>query len=111
MKWPFLDAGELVHQITILRPVPGEDASGTTVDMVPWKTVYAKIDVLRGTDTVQSGQITSQTMVTISTWWFDGMESNMQIQTHDGRYIIRAIEKVSLRNIVLKMDCISLSGG
>jgi head-tail adaptor len=110
MKWPCLDAGELRHQITILQPFPTTDISGAAMEMVPFLTAYAKIDVQRGTDVVQGGQVTPQISLAVWMWWQAGITSSMQIQALNGIYIIRAIENVSEMNLVMKLDCIELSG-
>ena len=108
MQWPTLDAGELRHQITILGPVPGSDASGSTVMMSPKVTAYAKIEVVRGADVVRNGQVTTQTMLVISMWYQDGIASNMQVQALNGLYVIEEIENVLEMDIVFKMNCIAL---
>ena len=108
MQWPTLDAGELRHQITILGPVPGSDASGSTVMMSPKVTAYAKIEVVRGADVVRNGQVTTQTMLVISMWYQDGIASNMQVQALNGLYLIQSVENLLELDVVLKLNCLAI---
>ena len=109
MKWPKLNPGELVHQISILQQVDGSDESGATVTMQPlFANLPAKIEAVRGIDVLRSGQATTQLFVTVSIWFRAGILPNMQVQTATSLYLIQSVENVMERGIVLKLNCLAL---
>jgi head-tail adaptor len=108
MKWPALDAGEMRHQITILKQVPASDESGNTVAMAPFITCYAKIEVVKGLDVIKSGQETTQLFLIVSIWWQAAIAANMQVQALNGLYLIQSVENVLELDVVLKLNCLAL---
>jgi SPP1 family predicted phage head-tail adaptor len=109
MKWPTLDSGEMRHQITILQQTKSSDASGNTVVMAPLYTgVWAKIEPVRGTDVIRSGQVTTQLFLTVSIWWQAGIMADMQVQTLNGLYVIQSVENLLEMDAVLKLNCVAL---
>ena len=109
MNWPSLDPGDMRHQITILAAARGSDASGSTVTMVPFASAYAKIVVVRGTDVIRAGQVTTQLFLTISIWYQAGILADMQVQALNGLYVIQSVENVSELGVVLVLNCLALS--
>ena len=108
MNWPTLDPGDLRHQITILRPTPSSDESGTTVVMAPFATARAKIEPVRGIDVIRSGQTTTQLFLTVTMWWQAGILADMQVQAPNGLYVIQAVDNVLELNQILKLTCLAL---
>ena len=109
MNWPSLDPGDMRHQITILAPTRGSDGSGSTVTMAPFTSAYAKIVVVRGTDVIRAGQVTTQLFLTISIWYQAGILADMQVQALNGLYVIQSVENVSELGVVLVLNCLALS--
>jgi len=109
MNWPSLDPGDMRHQITVLAPARGSDASGSTVTMAPFTSAYAKIVVVRGTDVIRAGQVTTQLFLTISIWYQAGILADMQVQALNGLYVIQSVENVGELDVVLVLNCLALS--
>ena len=109
MNWPSIDPGEMRHQITILQQQRSSDASGSAVTMVPFASAYAKIVVIRGTDVIKAGQVTTQLFLTISIWYQAGILADMQVQALNGLYVIQSVENVSELGVVLVLNCVALS--
>jgi hypothetical protein len=103
-----LDAGEMVHQVTLLQQVDSSDEGGPIVSTTPFATVYAKIDFTSATDVVRGGQTVTETLLTVSMWYLDGVLPSMQVQAQNGIYIIRGILNVLNMNVVLKLECLLL---
>jgi head-tail adaptor len=107
-NWPTIDPGELRNQISILQPTPSSDVSGNTVVMAPFLTAYAKIDAVRGTDVLKSGQVTTQEFLVITMWYQPGVLADMQVQALNGLYVIQSVENLLEMDIVLKLNCLAL---
>jgi site-specific DNA recombinase len=97
------------HQIVILQQQRSSDASGSAVTMVPFVSAYAKIVVVRGTDVIKAGQVTTQLFLTISIWYQAGILADMQVQAMNGLYVIQSVENISELDVVLVLNCVALS--
>ena len=75
-----LDAGQLIHQITIMKQVPSEDASGPTVIYTPLLMTYAAIEIDRATDVVREGEVTTHTWLRISIWHQEEIYPKMHVR-------------------------------
>jgi head-tail adaptor len=106
--WPTLDPGEMIHRIRILQETTVEDISGTAPAWVPFLDTWAKIDPVRGTDLLKSGQDTAQLFLTVKIRWQTGVLSNMQLLTLNGTYIIQTVENPGERNVILILNCLAL---
>lgn len=107
--WPSIDPGRMVHRVTLLKPVVGSDLSGTKVSYVASDTVWAEIDPVSANDLLRSGQVTTQTMLTVKIYWQTGVSSDMRLQTLNGLYIIKGIENPGERNIMLILNCVAMN--
>jgi head-tail adaptor len=104
-----LDPGEMIHRIRILQETTVEDISGTAPAWVPFLDTWAKIDPVRGTDVLKSGQDTAQSFMTIKIFWQPGILANMRVQTLDGTFIIQGKpEDPGNRHVILILNCIGL---
>lgn len=109
LKWPKIDPGEMVHQITILRQQAGTDISGTINTWVPLVQTWAAIDPVSGTDVLRAGQDTTKLYIRVRIRWQTGIQPNMRVQRVDGsQYIIQAIENPGERNVILVLFCLAL---
>lgn len=108
LRWPQIDPGEMVHQITILQQQTVTDASGASIQWVPFVQAWAQIDPVRGIDVVKSGQDTTKLFLTVRIRWQTGIEPNMRVQSVNGTYVIQAIENPGERNIILVLTCLGL---
>jgi SPP1 family predicted phage head-tail adaptor len=107
--WPKLNAGEMIHRVTIQRMVPAVGRTGNTFNWTDWSTgVWAKIVPVRGTDVVKGGQDTTQLYVTISIWWMPGILASMRVVGNGKTYVIQSVENIQERNIVLVLNCLLL---
>jgi head-tail adaptor len=104
-----LDPGEMIHRISILQETAVSDISGTSAAWVPFVSMWAKIEPVRGTDLLKSGQDTAQSFMTIKIFWQPGILANMRVQTLDGTFIIQGKpENPGMRNVILILNCIGL---
>jgi SPP1 family predicted phage head-tail adaptor len=107
-NWPTIDPGDLRNQISILQQTPSSDASGSTVTWGPFVTAWAKIDPVRGTDVLKSGQVTTQEFLVITMWYQPGILADMQVQAPNGLYVIQSVENLLEMDIVLRLNCLAL---
>jgi len=109
MKWPVVNPGDMVTQITILQPSVGSDISGAVAGgYTPFVTTYAKITWLRGIDTVRAGQDTAQIYGVITIVYQAGILPGFRVQTRNGTYIIQSIVNPDELNVRLDMLCLGL---
>lgn len=108
-SWPMLNPGEAIHRIRILQETTVEDISGTAPTWTPLFDTWAKIQPVRGTDVLKSGQDTAQSFITITIFWQAGILANMRVQTLDGTFIIQGKpEDPGNRHVILILNCIGL---
>jgi SPP1 family predicted phage head-tail adaptor len=107
-NWPSIDPGEMVHQVSLLQAQAATDISGTVTAWVPFATIWAAINPVRGTDVLKSGQATTQLFLTVKIWWMRGVEPNMRVQSKNGTYIIQSVENPGERNVILVLNCLAL---
>jgi head-tail adaptor len=108
MSWPTIDPGKMIHWGTILQQIASSDISGSTVVWTPLLSTWAEIDPVRGTDVINSGQITTQLFLTVKIRWQAGPRANMRWQGLNGTYVIQSIENPGERNILLVLNCLAL---
>jgi SPP1 family predicted phage head-tail adaptor len=110
MKWPDVNPGEMTSQITILAPDDlTSDISGSVVGgYSPFLTTYAKVESLRGIETVHSGQITGQIFLIITIVYQPGIKANMRVQGMNGTYLIQEVINPSELNVRLDLLCLAL---
>jgi SPP1 family predicted phage head-tail adaptor len=108
------DPGSFRHLVTFLKQMPVSDASGTSVQWFPSsppETAWAKIETLRATDVIKSGQTVSQVYLTVTMWYRAGVESKDRIFGPNGKqYVVQAVENVLERNVYLVLTCVALAG-
>jgi len=56
MTWPTLNSGALRHRVTVLEETVTANAAGTDTVLAPVISAWAKIDPMKGTDVIRSGQ-------------------------------------------------------
>jgi hypothetical protein len=105
-----LDAGEMIHQITIFGQVDSEDESGPMVVHQPVVTLYASIEVNRATDFVRDGEVTTHTWLRIGIWFQPQILPNMRVYALNGWYVIQGIENVLNMDVVEYLECIAIRG-
>jgi SPP1 family predicted phage head-tail adaptor len=103
-----LPAGSLRHKITFLGKTATQDASGNSVTYQPTFTTRAKIEPIRGTDLIRSGQDTAQLYLMITLRYRAGIDSSMRVQALHGTYIIQAVNNILEANRVLELTCIAV---
>lgn len=110
-----VNIGAMRHQITItqlaLSSPPAYDPAGPVKTYQPFISgLLAAIEVLRGTDVIRGGLITSQVFLTVLIWYQPGILSNMRVQNLDNgsTYVIQSLNNVLERNEVLLLNCIGL---
>lgn len=108
MVWPYIDPGEMIHWVAILHQVPSSDISGTTVVWRELFSTWAKIEIVKGSEVIKSGQNTTQLFLTVGIYWQAGIVSNMRVQAQNGLYNIQSIENPLERNVVLFLNCLAL---
>ena len=111
--WPTIDPGEFRHVITFLNPVASTDSSGSIVSWqpsIPPLVAYAKIEAIRGSEVIKSGQEVAQLYLTITTWFRQGTLPNRRLQAPNGsQYIIQAVENVLEMNTFMVLTCLAVS--
>lgn len=111
-KFPSIDPGEFRHHFTFLNQIPASDASGTSVSWSaasPPETAWGKMQMVRGTDVIKSGQDTAQVFMMLTTWYRSGSYSNKRIQTPNGsQFVIQAVENVLQMNAFMVLTCIGI---
>jgi SPP1 family predicted phage head-tail adaptor len=104
-----LNAGDLRHAITILKLTTSVGLAGSETIWTPFLTnVRAKLEPIKGSELIRSGQDVSQTYITVTIRYQPGILAQMRIQANNGTYIIQAIENVLERNRVLQLTCLSV---
>ena len=77
--------------------------------MAPFVAAWAKIVIIKGTDVLKSGQVTTQEFLVVSMWWQPGVLANMQVQALNGLYVIQSVENLLEMDVVLKLNCLALA--
>lgn len=103
-----LDPGKMIHRVRILQQATVTDISGTAAAWVPFVDTWAQIDPVRGSEVLKSGQDTAQLFLTVKIRWQTGIQSNMQLLTLNGTYIIQTVENPGERNVILILNCLAL---
>src|SRR6266568_298803 len=99
MIWPKLNPGDLRHRVTVVEETVTANAAGTDTVLSPVISAWAKIEPMRGTDIVRSGQNITELPVIVSR-----VQPKMQLQTLNGRYAIQAIRNVLELNAVMELS-------
>ena len=110
MTWPLLNPGELRHRVTVLAEAAVANAAGTDTVLRPVITAWAKIEPMKGTDVIRSGQNITQLPVMVSMYHDARVQPNMQLQTPNGRYSIQAIRNILELNAVIELTCLAIAG-
>ena len=110
MTWPSLNPGNLRHRVTVLAETAMTNAAGTDTVLSPVITAWAKIEPMKGTDVIRSGQNITQLPVMVSMYYDDRVQPNMQLQTVNGRYSVQAIRNVLGLNAVMELTCLAIAG-
>ena len=112
--YPTLDVGRLRHKISILAPGPPSspliyDEAGLVQSWDPIVSAWAAIEQTRGADKPQTGQITTQSYLSIAMWYQPGILPNMRVQSDNGStYIIQNIDDVLEMDVVMVLNCVAL---
>jgi SPP1 family predicted phage head-tail adaptor len=107
--WPAVNPGELVHWITLLQQTVTTDVSGATAAWAPFLSTWAKIEPVKGTDVIKSGQITTQLYLTITIRWQGGIQPNMRVTRRNYAYVIQSVENPGERDVLLILNCVGLN--
>ena len=110
MNWPSLNPGELRHRVTVLAETVIATAAGTDTALAPVVSAWAKIEPMKGTDVIRSGQSVTQLPVIVSMYYDARVQPNMQLQALNGRYAIQAIRNVLELNAVMELTCLAIAG-
>ena len=86
------------------------NAAGTDTALVPVISAWAKLEPMKGTDVIRSGQNITQLPVMVSMYYDARVQPNMQLQTLNGRYAIQAIRNVLELNAVMELTCLAIAG-
>ena len=110
MTWPTLNSGDLRHRVTVLEETVTANAAGTDTVLSPVISAWARIEPMKGTDTIRSGQNITQLPVIVSMYYDARVQSRMQIQTLNGLYVIQSIRNVLELNAVMELTCLAIAG-
>jgi SPP1 family predicted phage head-tail adaptor len=110
MIWPKLNPGDLRHRVTVLEEAVTSNAAGTDTVLSPVISAWAKIDPMRGTDLIRSGQNITELPVIVSMYYDARVQPKMQLQTLNGRYAIQAVRNVLELNAVMELTCLAIAG-
>ena len=111
--YPSINPGELKHVVTVLQQTVGP--MGTSGEKIGWQQgsppsmIHCKIEPMRGTDVIKSGQDISQTFVTITMRWTKNIFPSVRLLGSNGAiYIVCSIQNLLMMNVVLVCTCILL---
>jgi SPP1 family predicted phage head-tail adaptor len=110
MIWPKLNPGDLRHRVTVLGETVITSAAGTDTVLSPVISAWAKIEPMRGTDIIRSGQNITELPVIVSMYYDARVQPKMQLRTLNGRYAIQAIRNVLELNAVMELTCLAIAG-
>ena len=110
MIWPILNSGDLRHRVTVLAETVVASAAGTDTALSPVISAWAKIEPMKGTDIIRSGQDITQLPVIVSMYFDARVQSKMQLQALNGRYAIQAVRNVLELNAVMELTCLAIAG-
>ena len=108
--WPALNSGDLRHRVTVLAETVTLNAAGTDTVLSPVISAWAKIEPMKGTDIIRSGQNITQLPVIVSMYYDASVQPKMRIQTLNGLYAIQAIRNVLELNAVMELTCLAIAG-
>jgi SPP1 family predicted phage head-tail adaptor len=107
-----INPGRLRHTITLLEPQTTVGVSGVETTFAPGSppvTALAEIKYVRGVDVIKSGQVVSQTYLTVTIRYNPAFTAGKRIQKYDGKqYIIQAVENVREMNAYMVLTCLGL---
>lgn len=109
-SFPSLSPGDLRHWVTFMDQVISDGVAGKKITWVPSsRGAWAKIETIRGVESIRSGQDLSILFLTVSMWFQDGISSRGHILSPSGmEYVINTIENVLQMNQVLILNCQSI---
>ena len=110
MIWPTLNSGDLRHRVTVLAETVTANAAGTDTVLSPVISAWAKIEPMKGTDVMRSGQNVTELPVVVSMYYDARVQPKMQLQALNGRYAIQAIRNVLELNVVMELTCLAIAG-
>ena len=110
MIWPTLNSGDLRHRVTVLQETQTVNVAGTDTVLSPVIFAWAKIEPMKGSDVIRSGQQITQLPVIVSMYFDARVQSKMQLQALNGRYAIQAIRNVLELNAVMELTCLAIAG-
>jgi SPP1 family predicted phage head-tail adaptor len=110
MIWPTLNSGDLRHRVTVLAETVTTTAAGTDTVLSPVICAWAKIEPMKGTDVIRSGQNVTELPVVVSMYYDARVQPQMQLQALNGRYAIQAIRNVLELNVVMELTCLAIAG-
>ena len=110
MIWPTLNSGDLRHRVTVLAETVTDTAAGTDTVLSPQISAWAKIEPMKGTDVIRSGQNITELPILVSMYYDARVQPKMQLQALNGRYAIQAIRNVLELNVVMELTCLAIAG-
>ena len=111
--FPQIDIGALIHQVTIVKrgpaTPPNYDQAGPLTNFTTVTTAMAALNISGGADAVKGGLTIEELMIDVTMYYQSGITPDMQVQSDNGsQYIIKSVENVLERNIVLVLHCLGL---
>ena len=85
------------------------NAAGTDTTLSPVISAWAKIEPMKGTDVIRSGQDITQMPVIVSMYYDARVQPKMQLQALNGRYAIQAVRNVLELNAVMELTCLAIA--
>ena len=110
MIWPTLNSGDLRHRVTVLAETVTDTAAGTDTVLSPLVSAWAKIEPMKGTDIIRSGQNITELPILVSMYYDARVQPKMQLQAPNGRYAIQAIRNVLELSAVMELTCLAIAG-
>lgn len=114
-EWPGVDPGHLRHELTFLNQTYVTDSSGVSTTWVassPPVTAAAKMEAISGEEIIKAGLDVSQLVAKFTMRYQDAIVAEMRFtteqQTPGTAWIIKYIEDVQDRHVLLKLICLGL---
>ena len=113
-EWPSCDPGTFRHCVTLLQQTITTDISGSVAvfqEGIDPITISARIDFIRGSEIIKSGQDISTTYIKLTSWYRPEFTGGQHLRVNNSHFIIQYAEDVKMLGIFMVLTCIAFGGG
>jgi SPP1 family predicted phage head-tail adaptor len=104
-----MKAGKLRHKITIQKTTQTADSIGGIIDSwSTFATVWAHIEPLKGKETLQGEQISTDLFLRITIRYLSGLTAKMRISWNSRTFDIKSISNLDERNREMELLCVEV---